>query len=79
MIDTARARGVDVTGADGTESLLLAISEPAESALFLPEPRLYRILLDPSAPPHPGVTVRDLLGHADDGRAMDVVIEAIDL
>jgi hypothetical protein len=72
-------RGLAVTGADGTESLLLAISEPAESALFLPEPRLYRILLDPSAPPHPGATVRDLLGHGDDGRAMDVVIESIGL
>ena len=72
-------RGLVVTGADGTESLLLAISQPAESALFLPEPRLYRILLDPLAPAAPGVTVRDLLDHADDGRAMDVVIESIDL
>jgi hypothetical protein len=72
-------RGLAVRGADGAESLLLAVSEPAESALFLPEPRLYRILLDPSAPPHPGVAVRDLLGHADGIHPVDVVLESIDL
>jgi hypothetical protein len=72
-------RGLAVAGVDGDESLLLAVPEPAESALFLPEPRLYRILLDPSAPPHPGVTVRGLLGRADDDRAMDVTVESIDL
>jgi hypothetical protein len=72
-------RGLAMTGADGTESLLLAVSEPAESALFLLEPRLYRILLDSSAPLHPGVTVRDLLGHADDGGTIDVVIQSMDL
>jgi hypothetical protein len=67
-----------VAGVDGGESLLLAVPEPAESALFLPEPRLYRILLDPSAPPHPGVTVCGLLGRDDDG-AMDVTVESIGL
>lgn len=72
-------RALAVTGADGSESLLLAVPEPAESALLLPEPGFYRLLLDPSAPPHPGVTVRDLLGHADDDRAMDVTVESIDL
>lgn len=75
----AADRGLAIRGADGAESLLLAVAEPAESALFLPAPGLYRRLLDPSAPPHPGVTVRDLLGHGDAVGAMDLRVEAIDL
>jgi hypothetical protein len=59
-------RGLVVTGANGEDSLLLAVAEPAEAALFLPVPGLYRPLLDPAAPPHPGAGVADLLGHADD-------------
>jgi hypothetical protein len=71
-------RGLAVSGADGALSLLLAVTEPAESALFLPTPGLYRPLLDAAAPPHPGATVRDLLGYGDDMRAMDVSVERID-
>ena len=44
---------------------MLAVSEPAEVALFLPLPGLYRALIDGSTAPQPGVTVRDLLGHAE--------------
>jgi hypothetical protein len=75
----AADRGLAITGADGVESLLLAVSEPAETALFLPAPGLFRILLDPAAPPHPGVTVHDLLGHADRPLPMEISIEPIDL
>lgn len=75
----AADRGLVMAGADGVESLVLAVAEPAETALFLPAPGLYRILLDPSIPPHPGATVRDLLGHADPGRPADVTIEPIAL
>ena len=71
-------RAVAIRGADGVESLLLAVTEPAESALFLPAPGLYRPLLDAAAPTRPGVTVRDLLGHGDVGRAMEVRIGPID-
>src|SRR6185312_8252354 len=58
-------RGLALTAADGTECLVLAVSEPAEVALFLPLPGLYRALIDGSTAPQPGVTVRDLLGHAE--------------
>ncbi len=30
--------------------------EPSETALFLPSPGLFRAVLDPGAPPTPGVT-----------------------
>ncbi|HEY7252735.1 MAG TPA: hypothetical protein VIG37_19710 [Methylomirabilota bacterium] len=72
-------RGLAVSGADGVVSVLLAVPAPAESALFLPAPGFYRPLLDAAAPPHPGATVRDLLGYGDDVRAMDVSVERIDL
>jgi hypothetical protein len=75
----AADRGLVLTGADGVERLLLAVAEPAESALFLPVPGLHRILLDPGAPPHPGATVRDLLGHGDHAPPVDVTVEALDL
>jgi hypothetical protein len=72
-------RGLAVRGADGALSLLLAVTEPAESALFLPVPGLYRPLLEAAAPAHPGATVRELLGYGDEVRAMDVSVEPIDL
>jgi hypothetical protein len=61
--------------ADGVASLVLAVVEPAEAALFLPEPGLYAPLLDPAAPPKPGVTVRDLLGHGDRDDGVETTIE----
>ena len=61
-------RGLVLTDADGGECLLLAVAEPAEAALFLPSPGLYRALLDPAARRQPRVTARDLLGYGDRGR-----------
>lgn len=75
----AADRGLAITGADGADSLLLAVADPSESALFLPTPGLFRILLDPSAPRYPGVTVHDLLGHADRPLPVEVSIEPIHL
>jgi hypothetical protein len=72
-------RGFAVTGADGGLSLVLAVAEPAEAALFLPSPGLYRTLLDPAAPPKPGVTVRDLLGHGDRDDGVETTIELLPL
>lgn len=67
-------RGLVLTTADGAECLMLAVSEPAEVALFLPAPALYRALLDGAAAPQPGVTVRDLLGHGDRDDDVDVTV-----
>jgi hypothetical protein len=72
-------RGLVLTGADGTPSLMLAVTEPAEAALFLPLPGLYRMLLDPTTAPQPGVTVRDLLGHGDRDDGAEVTIELLPL
>ena len=72
-------RGLALTGADGALSLVLAVAEPAEAALFLPSPGLYRTLLDPAAPPKPGVTVRDLLGHGDRDDGVETTIELLPL
>jgi hypothetical protein len=72
-------RGVVVTGADGAPSLVLAVAEPAEAALFLPAPSLFRALLDPAATPQPGVTVRDLLGHGDRDDGVEITIELLPL
>jgi len=58
-------RGLVFRSADGGECVLLGVTEPAEAALFLPSPGLYRALLDPRAAAQPGVTVRDLLGHGE--------------
>ena len=58
-------RGLVFIGADEVTSLVLAMAEPDESALFLPSLGLYRAMLDPAAPRQPGVTVPDLLGHGD--------------
>jgi hypothetical protein len=71
-------RGLAMTGADGVDRLLLSVADPAESALFLPVPGLYRILLDPAVLPHPGATVRDLLGHGDRDSPVEVTVEALD-
>jgi len=68
-------RGLAFIGAGGVASLVLAVAEPAEAALFLPSPGLYEPLLDPAAPPKPGVTVRDLLGHGDRDDAVETTIE----
>jgi hypothetical protein len=67
-------RGLVLTGADGTECLLLAVSEP-EAALFLPTPGLHRALLEPDRALQPGVTVRDLLGHGERDGDLDVTAE----
>jgi hypothetical protein len=72
-------RGLALTGADGAPSLVLAVAEPAEAALFLPSPGLYRMLLDPAAAPQPGVTVRDLLGHGDRDDGVEVTIDLLPL
>ena len=68
-------RGLVLTAADGSKGLLLSVAEPEETALFLPSPGLYRVLLDPRAAPQPGVTVRDLLGHAERDDDVDVTVE----
>jgi hypothetical protein len=68
-------RGLVLTGADGMDCVLLGVSEPAEVALFLPSPGLYRALLDPRPAPQPGVTVRDLLGHGERADDVDVTVE----
>jgi hypothetical protein len=72
-------RGLVLTGADGAPSLVLAVAEPAEAALFLPSIGLYRMLLDPTAAPQPGVTVCDLLGHGDRDDGVEVAIELLPL
>jgi hypothetical protein len=72
-------RGLALTGADGALSLVLAVAEPAEAALFLPSPGLYRALLDPAATPKPGVTVRDLHGHGDRDDGVETTIELLPL
>ena len=58
-------RGLVLSCADGGECMLLGVAEPAEAALFLPAPGLFRALLDPRGASQPGVTVRDLLGHGE--------------
>lgn len=72
-------RGLAFIGADGVASLVLAVAEPAEAALFLPSPGLYQTLLDPAAMPKPGVTVRDLLGHGDRDDGMAITIGLLPL
>ena len=67
-------RGLVLRCADGGECMLLGVTEPAEAALFLPAPGLFRALLDPRGAPQPGVTVRDLLGHGERDD-VDVTVE----
>ena len=68
-------RGLVLRCADGGECMVLGVTEPAEAALFLPAPGLYRALLDPHGASQPGVTVRDLLGHGDRDHDVDVTVE----
>jgi len=72
-------RGLVITGADGAQSLVLAVPEPAEAVLFLPSTGLQRMLFDPAAAPRPGVTVRDLLGHGDRDESVEVTSELLPL
>ena len=72
-------RGLVITGADRAQSLVLAVPEPAEAALFLPSPGLQRMLFDPAAVPRPGATVRDLLGHGDRDESVEVTSEVLPL
>lgn len=72
-------RGLACTGRDGGSCLVLAVTEPAEAALFLPSPGLYRTLLDPASSAPPGVTVRDLLGHGDRDEGVETTIEMLPL
>jgi hypothetical protein len=58
-------RGLVLTSATGTESLLLALPEREEHALFLPAIGPYRVLVDPQAPATPGAGARELLGYGD--------------
>jgi hypothetical protein len=67
-------RGLVLRCADGGECMLLGVTEPAEAALFLPAPGLFRALLDPRGASQPGVTVRDLLGHGE-RNDVDVTVE----
>jgi hypothetical protein len=67
-------RGLVLTGGDAGESVLLGVSDP-ETAIFLPTPGLYRVLLDAGAVRQPGVTVRDLLGYGDRDDDVDVTVE----
>jgi hypothetical protein len=72
-------RGAVLAGADGGECLLLSGAEPSETALFLPSPGLFRALLDPRAPPIPGVTARDLLGYGEWPGDLDITVELLPL
>jgi hypothetical protein len=72
-------RGAVLAGADGGQCLLLSGAEPSETALFLPSPGLFRALLDPSAPPTPGVTARDLLGYGQWPGDLDITVELLPL
>ena len=58
-------RGLVFTTATGGESLLLALPEREEHALFLPAVGPYRVLVDPAAPATPGAGARELLGYGD--------------
>jgi len=70
-------RGVVLTDASGGACLLLSGIEPSETALFVPSPGLFRAILDPSAPPTPGVSARDLLGYGAWPGDLDVTVELL--
>jgi len=70
-------RGAVLTDADGGECLLLGAAEPSETVLFLPFPGLFRALLDPRAPPTPGVTARGLLGYGEWPGDLDITVELL--
>jgi hypothetical protein len=58
-------RGLVIAGADGRDTLLLAVPDGSEQALLVTGPGFHRALLDPAAPRIPGAAVKDLLGYGD--------------
>jgi hypothetical protein len=68
-------RGLVFTSATGAESLLLALPEREEHALFLPAVGAYRLLFDHDAAPTPGATTRELLGYGDHEEPFEVTVE----
>jgi hypothetical protein len=68
-------RGLVFTSAAGGESLLLALPEREEHALFLPAVGPYRVLVDPAAPATPGAGARELLGYGDHQEPFDLTVE----
>ena len=67
-------RGLVLTGSTGAESLLLALPDREEHALFLPAIGPYRVLVDPSVPETPGAGVRELLGYGDRENPFEVTV-----
>jgi len=67
-------RGLVLTGASGAESLLLALPDREEHALFLPAIGPYRVLADPRVPEMPGASVRELLGYGDREKPFEVSV-----
>jgi hypothetical protein len=67
-------RGLVLTGERGAKSLLLALPDREEHALFLPAIGPYRVLADPSAPETPGAGVRELLGYGDREEPFEVTV-----
>ena len=61
-------------GTRGAESLLLALPDREEHALFLPAIGPYRVLVDPSVPETPGASVRELLGYGDREKPFEVTV-----
>jgi hypothetical protein len=72
-------RGLVFTSVAGGESLLLALPEREEHALFLPAVGPYRVLLDPAAPATPGAGARELLGYGDHEEPFDLTLELLAL
>jgi len=65
---------LDVPGSE--PCLLMATTESAEQALFLPAPRLYRALLAGTAPA-PGATARELLGYGGWREDFELALETV--
>jgi hypothetical protein len=70
-------RGLALAGDGDAECLLLSLAEPPETVLFLPSPGLYRVLLDASVTPPPGVSPRELLGYGDWPGEIEVTVDLI--
>lgn len=68
-------RGLVFASAAGGESLLLALPEREEHALFLPAVGPYRVLVDPAAPATPGAGARELLGYGDHEDPFELTLE----
>lgn len=71
-------RGLVIDVPASEPCLLLAASESAEQALFLPVPRLYRALLA-SAAAAPGATARELLGYGEWREDFELALETVAL